>query len=282
MGGACCHTDRPTDEQNLQLAPTQAVPIPAPVPVTLTPAAPLPPPSTATNLPPVDGEVMECQGRPKAKEETHCDKTDGQLTAELGSSMKAMEVPKENPPPPLTQAEICKRIREEMKSPVEDVNKLEATLGPYEAVWEASKCTPVPTWEKKTTDEQGSTYYGYWNPTTKSKEGYGQLLHSNGAKYEGLFKDGVYEGSGRLLYANGDYYVGDWKNGKAEGKGTFVTAKQVKYTGDWQDSQHHGYGKPHAELIISRHRRVARRLSLRGQLQGGEQGRARQVHVEGR
>ena len=49
------------------------------------------------------------------------------------------------------------------------------------------------------------------------KDGLGIQLYPDGAKYEGMFRDGLFQGRGKMSQANGDVYLGYWNNDKATG-----------------------------------------------------------------
>jgi len=66
---------------------------------------------------------------------------------------------------------------------------------------------------------------------------------SNGNKYTGDMKDGLYDGYGILTYKNGDVYKGHWQQGKKHGQGTLTFTKdQKKYVGNWKNNLYHGDG----------------------------------------
>lgn len=75
--------------------------------------------------------------------------------------------------------------------------------------------------------------------------GEGNATYSNGAKFHGIFKNGLPNGNGRIEFSNGDYYEGSWKNGyynrgtykiKTSGEefqGSFKNGNP--WTGNWYD-----------------------------------------------
>lgn len=71
---------------------------------------------------------------------------------------------------------------------------------------------------------------------------YGEITSSNGARYVGEFKDGIYSGEGALFFANGAKYSGEFSNGKFNGKGMLTTPKGTIYFGDFKDGKPHGFG----------------------------------------
>jgi hypothetical protein len=79
---------------------------------------------------------------------------------------------------------------------------------------------------------------------TKKKDGLGVQVYPDGARYEGMFQDGLFHGRGKMTQANGDVYMGQWQHDKATGWGAFFDAAQgVKYTGEWVNDAQHGQGE---------------------------------------
>ncbi len=72
--------------------------------------------------------------------------------------------------------------------------------------------------------------------------GFGTLVWKDGAKYVGQFKLDFANGQGTMTWANGNKYVGEHKNGKANGKGVFNYANGNQYIGEHKDDLAHGYG----------------------------------------
>ncbi len=73
-------------------------------------------------------------------------------------------------------------------------------------------------------------------------DGYGSLIWKDGAKYVGQFKSDFANGKGTMFWANGNKYVGQHKNGKANGKGIFTYANGDQYEGEHKNDKAHGYG----------------------------------------
>ncbi len=121
--------------------------------------------------------------------------------------------------------------------------KAAISMEPFEVEWNLEDYKGKLELRKIVTDSKENTYAGYWNVKNNTKEGYGQELYANGAKYEGFWLNNEYEGKGRLVHENGDFYAGMWKSGKAEGFGTFVGVDGMKYIGEWKAGEHHGKGK---------------------------------------
>ncbi len=72
--------------------------------------------------------------------------------------------------------------------------------------------------------------------------GQGTLTHSNGQKYVGEFKEGIYNGQGTYTWPNGDKYVGQWLNGERNGQGTFTHSNGQQYVGQWLNDEKSGQG----------------------------------------
>lgn len=84
-------------------------------------------------------------------------------------------------------------------------------------------------------------YQGQWNQQ-KNFEGLGTIIFSDGSKYQGQTKNGLFHGKGRMTHANGDVYQGEWKEGKANGFGVYVDQNGSMYRGEWLNDQYHGKG----------------------------------------
>lgn len=55
--------------------------------------------------------------------------------------------------------------------------------------------------------------------------------------------NGSKEGHGKLTYSDGAYYEGDFKNDRMEGQGTlFYGPQRPAYEGNWLADQFHGFG----------------------------------------
>ena len=67
------------------------------------------------------------------------------------------------------------------------------------------------------------------------KNGQGTLTYSDGLKYVGEFKDGVYHGQGTLTHSDGSKYVGEFKKGFRHGQGTFTTPDGSKNYIEYKD-----------------------------------------------
>jgi hypothetical protein len=117
----------------------------------------------------------------------------------------------------------------------------------------------------KYTCRNGDSYYGFTYDNKGNKKGQGVYEWSNGDKYEGVMKDGLYDGKGVLFYSNSDLYRGEykrdlkhgrgyykWSNGDSyegtffegmrTGEGTLLFADGDKYVGEFKDNKFHGMG----------------------------------------
>jgi hypothetical protein len=67
--------------------------------------------------------------------------------------------------------------------------------------------------------------------------------YSDGAFYEGEWKQGCRHGNGKYTKANNDVYHGEWVNDSVDGKGTLRTVNGEVYIGLWSDSKRNGRGR---------------------------------------
>jgi serine/threonine protein kinase len=109
----------------------------------------------------------------------------------------------------------------------------------------------------------GSTSVNYYGATQAGKpaDGQGTSLFANGDRFDGEFRNGVfngcgtvtfadnyvktyvgqfqnglYQGIGLLTWQNGDRYIGQFEKGKCHGEGTFISAKhQQPISGTWRN-----------------------------------------------
>ena len=84
-------------------------------------------------------------------------------------------------------------------------------------------------------------YYGSFNPQTDSKEGYGVLLKRGGVKFEGYWRNNVFEPYGRFIY-NGIVWEGEFEAGKLNGQG-IENSEKLKYEGEFLKGLKNGEGK---------------------------------------
>ena len=94
----------------------------------------------------------------------------------------------------------------------------------------------------------GARYEGQWRNDKKNGKGIFTSSHYYnckkvvGMKYEGEFKDDKFDGYGVTTYTNGDKYEGEWKNNKQYGKGIVTYCDGSKYDGEWVNGKFEGIG----------------------------------------
>jgi len=69
------------------------------------------------------------------------------------------------------------------------------------------------------------------------------IFYETGDKYVGEMLNGQAHGYGRMIWSNGAYYEGAWKNNYQNGKGTMKWATGEIYIGDWVMGVQAGYGQ---------------------------------------
>ena len=66
----------------------------------------------------------------------------------------------------------------------------------------------------------------------------GVMIYANGERYDGFWKEGLWESKGRRIFSNGDVYLGQYKSGLKHGTGCLQTinVNGVKslYTGHFE------------------------------------------------
>lgn len=109
----------------------------------------------------------------------------------------------------------------------------------------------------KLTLGDGGSYDGeYW---LGKPSGQGTLVYSDGRKFTGAFKDGVFV-NGTIITKDGMKYEGQYANGKYTGRGTLAVKDSFSYVGNFKEGKYEGTG----ELL-----NVAKRLRYSGQFKGG-------------
>ncbi|KAI7725026.1 hypothetical protein M8C21_029797 [Ambrosia artemisiifolia] len=74
-------------------------------------------------------------------------------------------------------------------------------------------------------------------------EGSGKYVWTNGCRYEGEWRRGMWHGYGKLDWPNsGAYYEGEFSGGYMEGTGTYIRADKLVYKGRWRLNRKHGLG----------------------------------------
>lgn len=94
----------------------------------------------------------------------------------------------------------------------------------------------------------GGRYEGEW--ADGKRNGKGTYWYSGNdtlkrEKYKGEFVDDEYNGQGICYYTDGARYEGEWKDGSREGEGTLKYANdddRMEYVGQWRKDQPHGTG----------------------------------------
>lgn len=67
-------------------------------------------------------------------------------------------------------------------------------------------------------------------------------VHPGGERYEGQFKDGLFNGLGTLIDSNGNKYSGFWLDGTFNGCGSTITHKGGHYEGEFKNGCRNGNG----------------------------------------
>ncbi len=80
------------------------------------------------------------------------------------------------------------------------------------------------------------------NPTTGAVTGTGQVVWTNGDRYEGALINGIKQGNGKFIWKNGQQYAGDWDRGAPNGKGRINYENGDQYEGDVIDGEPDGQG----------------------------------------
>jgi hypothetical protein len=87
-----------------------------------------------------------------------------------------------------------------------------------------------------------SFYQGEVNINNK-RHGYGILLRNDGSKFEGYWRNDIFNGWGRFIDYDGTLIESNFINGKANGKGMKKYINNVIYIGDFIDNLKEGNGK---------------------------------------
>ncbi|GIZ50524.1 serine/threonine-protein kinase [Noviherbaspirillum aridicola] len=97
---------------------------------------------------------------------------------------------------------------------------------------------------RRTIRSEGQTLTGEFNadPDSGALSGNGQVVWSNGDRYEGRLVNGSKEGRGQFVWQNGQRYNGDWANNQPNGRGTIVFADGNRYEGDVRNGLPNGRG----------------------------------------
>ena len=101
--------------------------------------------------------------------------------------------------------------------------------------------------EKSTISLYKYIYFGQLAEGTNKGDGVGIKVDSDGAIFEGCWKNGRLNGFGRHIYNYGAYYIGEFKDDKKQGQGTLWRSDSTKYVGEWKDGKYHGKGVEYAD-----------------------------------
>ena len=87
----------------------------------------------------------------------------------------------------------------------------------------------------------GAKYMGNWKDNKLN--GKGIYIYSDDKKYEGEFVDNEKDGRGKFIWSDGREYIGEFKKDKKEGLGKFLWTDGRIYIGFWKNNKQHGLGK---------------------------------------
>jgi hypothetical protein len=94
-----------------------------------------------------------------------------------------------------------------------------------------------------TNRDREESYQGSWNVLTGKFNGYGIFQDKDGAKYEGIWIEGILHNYGRVIHITGDCYEGQVVFGEFSGQGTFKHYQGAIYRGDFKKNQMEGNGE---------------------------------------
>jgi hypothetical protein len=86
----------------------------------------------------------------------------------------------------------------------------------------------------------GAEYQGQWKNSRLN--GIGTLTYLDSSTYDGQWKNGQRNGQGTYIYPDGTKYVGQFKDNQRNGQGTYTFSDGSKYTGEWKNGQVNGRG----------------------------------------
>lgn len=92
----------------------------------------------------------------------------------------------------------------------------------------------------------GTAFVGNYKKGAKNGKGTLVWENSNKAKeekYEGEFKDNLFEGNGTYTWGTQKKYVGEWKKGMMDGEGVFTWKDGRVYRGSFKEDKKDGYGE---------------------------------------
>ncbi|KAL3669074.1 hypothetical protein V7S43_005458 [Phytophthora oleae] len=88
--------------------------------------------------------------------------------------------------------------------------------------------------------DNGELYEGYW--AHDRHNGPGELVLSDGSRYDGVFRRGLWHGHGVRTLANGDRISGEFCDGFLDGPGAVEFADGRHYAGAMKRTRRHGHG----------------------------------------
>ena len=84
------------------------------------------------------------------------------------------------------------------------------------------------------------SYEGEWK--NRKRDGIGELIWKNVAKFIGEFIEDKVSGFGILHHDDGDEFIGYWEEFQAKGVGKYHTKKIMNYEGHWEHDKQNGFG----------------------------------------
>ena len=89
----------------------------------------------------------------------------------------------------------------------------------------------------------GDQYFG--EVISEKMNGYGIYYYNTAStleRYEGNWKEGIYNGQGSLIFKSKERYDGEWKDNQRDGKGTNIWPDGMQYKGEWKKNKRSGSG----------------------------------------
>jgi hypothetical protein len=90
-------------------------------------------------------------------------------------------------------------------------------------------------------DTDGAHYEGDWRDDRAN--GHGVIIWPNGDRYEGEWLDGQPNGNGVGVASDGTRYEGELKDGSPSGHGISTWTNGDRYDGNWRNGRPDGYGE---------------------------------------